>query len=606
MNSITDRYRRQRAPSPSQCEPRVQPCSTCGRLECLCRPRFFAGQVLTADDLNRLDYYIRAKHRLHNRQLHGWGVVNGLEASCDACGGGVVVGCGYALSPCGDDIVVCDPVVVDVCALIGECRAGDRDHDCDPPRRPAPSNCAEGEEEWVLAIRYSESPTRAVKPLQSSAAAACGGGCGCGGKSGSCGCASCSGAKPKPRAAPAQCEPTVVCEGYDFAVYRKPAEAPSNDDDGRGLQLNPESELYKRFECCTKALIRDIPKLPGTLTPAAVQQNPVAWYNWLHAFKRHLQKYLGSKPGQNCELLARLDAIVLPQQNSNTFVQQLIEAAVRMFMIWLDALLGCLCSALLPPCPAAHPDDLVPLATVRVTAGSCRVLSICNWTTHRKIATTFPALQYWLSILPFGSALRQMLDDLCCSTISDIELPQDTPGTTDAAGNFGAVAAPDILARVAAAGADTGGAPPYLHERALHRLNPALGQPNRLDGAAAMAASAFMRGSAALDPLAFIESALLPARERGGSHLSDVELANLPQFFALNQMLRPLAFQALLGGEGFAPLSGSMGDDAGDSPGLDELKTEMKKEMAGLREALARQANEIKALKTSGRGRKEK
>src|SRR4051794_3638913 len=101
MNSPTDLYRRYQAPSPTACPPKEENCSTCGMLECLCRPRFFAGQVLTADDLNRLDYYIRGKHRLHNRQLHGWGVVNGLEVTCDACGSGtVVVGCGYALDPC--------------------------------------------------------------------------------------------------------------------------------------------------------------------------------------------------------------------------------------------------------------------------------------------------------------------------------------------------------------------------------------------------------------------------------------------------------------------------------------------------------------------------
>ena len=90
MNSVIDRYRRRQAPSPTHCEPEPEKCSTCGMLECLCRPRFFAGQVLTADDLNRLDHYIRAKHRLHNRQLHGWGVVNGLEVTCNPCDDGVV------------------------------------------------------------------------------------------------------------------------------------------------------------------------------------------------------------------------------------------------------------------------------------------------------------------------------------------------------------------------------------------------------------------------------------------------------------------------------------------------------------------------------------
>ena len=82
MNSMTDLYRRRRAASATTCEPAPVRCSTCGMLECLCRPRFFAGQVLTADDLNRLDAYVRGKNRLHNRQLHGWGVVNGLEVTC--------------------------------------------------------------------------------------------------------------------------------------------------------------------------------------------------------------------------------------------------------------------------------------------------------------------------------------------------------------------------------------------------------------------------------------------------------------------------------------------------------------------------------------------
>src|SRR5215468_10182302 len=62
--------------------PSCQPCPDCGGLECLCRPRFFAGQLLTEQDLNRLDQYIIAKNRLHNRYLVGHGVVCGLEVRC--------------------------------------------------------------------------------------------------------------------------------------------------------------------------------------------------------------------------------------------------------------------------------------------------------------------------------------------------------------------------------------------------------------------------------------------------------------------------------------------------------------------------------------------
>src|SRR6476659_9414668 len=102
------------------CDPRPV-CPACGGLECLCRPRFFAGQLLSEEDLNRLDHYIQAKNRLHNRFLHGWGVACGLEVVCGVCGpdhGHVTVKPGYALSPCGNDIVVCKTESVDVCDLI--------------------------------------------------------------------------------------------------------------------------------------------------------------------------------------------------------------------------------------------------------------------------------------------------------------------------------------------------------------------------------------------------------------------------------------------------------------------------------------------------------
>src|SRR6478752_10295708 len=92
-------------PKPA-CDPRPV-CPDCGGLECLCRPRFFAGQLLTDEDLNLLDHYIVEKNKLHNRYLHGWGVVCGLEVFCQPCEGQVTVTAGYALSPCGDDIILC-------------------------------------------------------------------------------------------------------------------------------------------------------------------------------------------------------------------------------------------------------------------------------------------------------------------------------------------------------------------------------------------------------------------------------------------------------------------------------------------------------------------
>lgn len=70
------------------------------------RPRFFAGQLLTDEDLALLGDYVVAKNRLHNRALWGPGVVCGLDVNCDPCGDGhVIVQPGYAINCCGDDIV---------------------------------------------------------------------------------------------------------------------------------------------------------------------------------------------------------------------------------------------------------------------------------------------------------------------------------------------------------------------------------------------------------------------------------------------------------------------------------------------------------------------
>jgi hypothetical protein len=91
---------------------------------------------------------------------------------------------------------------------------------------------------------------------------------------------------------------------------------------------------------------------------------------------------------------------------------------------YLDAWLACLCSALLPPCPEPTSDVRVPLAGLHIGSNPCRVLRVCNWTTQRKFATTFPALQYWLSVSPIMREFRQLLDLACCFDLAGL-LPQD-------------------------------------------------------------------------------------------------------------------------------------------------------------------------------------
>ena len=143
------------------------PAEPCDGLECLCRPRFFAGSAPDRRDLRRLDHYIVAKNRLHNRYLHGTGVVCGLEVVCNPCDDTVTVRTGYAIGPCGEDIVVCADTAVDVGELIRDAAASRRGGSTAMPYggRPA-QDCEAARQRWILAICYDERPSRGVTSLR--------------------------------------------------------------------------------------------------------------------------------------------------------------------------------------------------------------------------------------------------------------------------------------------------------------------------------------------------------------------------------------------------------------------------------------------------------
>ena len=99
-------------------------CGGCqGQGQGFARPRFFAGQLLTEDDLDLLETYVVEKNRLHNRSFLGEGVACGLLVTCDPCGGGrVTVQSGYALDCCGNDIVVPCAQSLDINAYVRRLR----------------------------------------------------------------------------------------------------------------------------------------------------------------------------------------------------------------------------------------------------------------------------------------------------------------------------------------------------------------------------------------------------------------------------------------------------------------------------------------------------
>jgi hypothetical protein len=85
------------------------------KFDCLVRPNFYAGQLLTDGNLKDLMDWVQGKAALQ-RFREGWGVVCGLPVrgstkpkECSR----VYVGEGYAVDCCGRDIVVCDQLWYD-------------------------------------------------------------------------------------------------------------------------------------------------------------------------------------------------------------------------------------------------------------------------------------------------------------------------------------------------------------------------------------------------------------------------------------------------------------------------------------------------------------
>lgn len=123
------------------------------------RVHYFARQLITADDLTQDQNYQREKHRLHNRLLHGWGIICGLEIKVlDASKPLIITICsGYALSPQGDEIFVPTEFQFD----LGKCFAG-QDASCHSCA-PAMSGAVDPAKDYFIAIRYIECKSRPVR-----------------------------------------------------------------------------------------------------------------------------------------------------------------------------------------------------------------------------------------------------------------------------------------------------------------------------------------------------------------------------------------------------------------------------------------------------------
>jgi hypothetical protein len=358
----------------------------------LIRPRFFAGQLLTEDDLQQLQDYVIAKNQLHNRHLFGAGVVCGLEVLCDPCGAGqVVVQPGYGLDCCGNDLVVACRTTLDVNAMIRDLlrdlRGG---QDCGDPctREAQAAAAAKGEHpvrEYCLYLRYCDQKTDPVSPYAADAP--------------------CS---------PQACEPSRVREGVRFEL-RCPA-IPETPDDFFAAIGHCFRDFIKLEKIGSEAE-RGIGE--GRLE-AGIRHGLTALRQKSFAgLRRLLLDLIDQSPHPvACTLRERVLKVPEPppdtkpapntkpgpeaQQGGHHTPSSSVEQLVAIF---LELLSECICMAFLPPCEPCD-DTGVEIACIRVK--DCEVIEICNLS--RRFVLSPMALRYWSGFGRLETALRMF----CC------------------------------------------------------------------------------------------------------------------------------------------------------------------------------------------------
>jgi hypothetical protein len=427
-------------------------CPACLGLQCLERPRYISGQLLTETDLNSEQEYMLAKQRLHNRYLHGTGIVCGLQVTCSTTAGAVTIESGYAIDPCGNDIIVCNTHDFPVIQRIQDCekaRKRQRKGNCDPLVSPPDKNCKDLEHHYCLTIAYTEQESRLTPTLRQGSATNTSNGCGCNGsgKKNGCGCnssSSSSGTQYKnsiaqttnytgmsPSSASSQsssamsCQPTRVLEGYQIDISEVPPDYCGNMKDALEDTL-----LAKIIDCFTSLKGFFDRKLPrnvyNVLTPLAFTGNIDTTvsldelYRSCCYLRQTIHDLYGCDPlSTHCQTLDVLSQVCCQSPPSGEateevralYVEQTRTTLYDLLALLMQYILDCVCQALMPPCPPAQTDDRLTLACL--TIKNDQIIDICNFC-HRRYAGSFPALYYWLSLVPVIPLIAYAVERLCC------------------------------------------------------------------------------------------------------------------------------------------------------------------------------------------------
>ncbi|HSF43581.1 MAG TPA: hypothetical protein VLT87_27555 [Thermoanaerobaculia bacterium] len=405
-------------PAKCRCGERPDCGPSCTGLECLERPRFFSGQLLTESELNSLEQYVLAKNRLHNLHHHGWGVVCGLEVTCHECDGWVTVHPGYAIDSCGNDVVVCKPDDFNVMEEIRRCKEARKKDDCYCP--PGRKDCDEDREEhWCLTLSYLEKEARPTTALNQEPQR-CGCSCGTAGKT--------ERVKAGVGKAPYACEPSRILECYRLELCE------SEEGACRGRLSSGEQAWLDKFKACYDNLVRSLRSFPrqeamnlgsgllvragvSSFTTESAERQPAEVYRDYRRVYDFLRELFRRNPGNlHCAWIDRLEELEDPvpgaNDNPSSYGARIEKPASSLMSYLLLYLIDCFCHAMLPPCaPCCPGEDPLVLACMKIRNG--KILEICNYSC-RRYAGVFPPSLYGVYLGPFLPFLTRIMEIFCC------------------------------------------------------------------------------------------------------------------------------------------------------------------------------------------------
>lgn len=416
------------------------------------RPKYFSGQLLTDEDLSLEQNYFREKMKLHNRHLHGWGVVCGLKVKCFPCctghgaSGKVLVESGHAIDCCGNDIIVCNETEYDVIKRIDELKQKKKAESDPCSGEPAATEqeCdCEGEgEKYYLVLRYKETEAKPATAFNSKN-----------------GCSIQS------------CVPSRIQECYELDLVEYCTLDKTRDENfptkamecitlfndtlnrvrgttgGKGLDSMSPAQLKDFIRQYHKALpshtrcdvLDELDRIEiGEREGEEVERFPYSFkydpaYDFTSQFKEATATAFSTRG-----ISINIDDVQGPDNNNNytiqssdgkTYLIKFISSqdtdqgpiynytvyeittgydVSKLLILAYQLLFDCICQALINPCPECREDDLVILATITVIGK--KIHSICNVT--RRWVMSFPTLFYWL---PINIIIKQIINLLCCT-----------------------------------------------------------------------------------------------------------------------------------------------------------------------------------------------